>query len=94
MKLSPLAVGLRYRQLLSVEQSFFVIKTLTATRSGDHRRRDPRAFSAQFWPSFTGMNCLCLSRSAKTPCQNGSRSSTTSPISASSTSNKTVVSFP
>ena len=37
MKLSPLAVVLRYRQLLSVEQSFLASKTLMATRPVYHR---------------------------------------------------------
>ncbi|MCU4160827.1 IS1634 family transposase [Acidiphilium sp. AL] len=37
MKLSPLAVVLRYRQLLSVEQSFLTSKTLMATRPVYHR---------------------------------------------------------
>ncbi len=37
MKLSPLAMVLRYRQLLSVEQSFLASKTLMATRPVYHR---------------------------------------------------------
>lgn len=37
MKLSPLAVVLRYRQLLAVEQSFLASKTLMATRPVYHR---------------------------------------------------------
>lgn len=37
LKLSPLAVVLRYRQLLAVEQSFLASKTLMATRPVYHR---------------------------------------------------------
>jgi transposase len=37
LKLSPLAVVMRYRQLLSVEQSFLASKTLMATRPVFHR---------------------------------------------------------
>lgn len=78
MKLSALAVVLRYRNLLAVEQSFLASKTLFATRpcSIAQTRRFAGTSSARFWHWCCARNCWTDWLRAAPLCRNGSTLST------------------
>ena len=93
MKLSALAVVLRYRNLLAVEQSFLAAKTLLATRPVFHRT--DAAIRGHIGCTFLALllrkELLDRLATHRVPMRNGSTSSTICSTSVSSKSSRTAV---